>query len=423
MANEIGFLKTVNFGGFDKKDVLAYVDQLNTKIYTLENELEEKKALLESSGGNMEDKEKYEKLLSADKSKITELQTSNESLKNQLATAEAESAEKDKEISELKKKLTEMENELIDAKNKAAASSSQESSAMDLTNVFMEAQRTATTIVTAAKENARKMDEDAKKLANQVVDDANGKASTIVKSADEKATKILTDAEQKSSKMVSDAEDKSSEMRRAADNMKAVVLAEISEIAGKVDGIKSLLETISSDNITKSLARVTETAELLTNTKDTLEKDGIPEFKPPKGVKMAAPVQPSIPAPAPVRAAAPSPIPAPVPKPTPLPTPKPAAAPPPMPAPAPKPAPLPTPKPAVLPTPAPKPAPAPTPAPAPAPKPAPKLGGNFGFDLSEIEKMAKAIEADASKHNKGTPLNDGYDGNIDAKKIKLSDMG
>ncbi|UKI16145.1 MAG: hypothetical protein L6V87_10795 [Ruminococcus sp.] len=42
-----GFLKTVNFGGFDKKDVLAYVDQLNTKIYTLENELEEKKALLE----------------------------------------------------------------------------------------------------------------------------------------------------------------------------------------------------------------------------------------------------------------------------------------------------------------------------------------------------------------------------------------
>ena len=25
-----GFLKTVSFGGFDKKDVLAYVDELNT---------------------------------------------------------------------------------------------------------------------------------------------------------------------------------------------------------------------------------------------------------------------------------------------------------------------------------------------------------------------------------------------------------
>ena len=37
--------------------------------------------------------------------------------------------------------------------------------------------------------------------------------------------------------------------------------------------------------------------------------------------------------------------------------------------------------------------------------------------------MAKAIEADASKHNKGTPLNDGYDGNVDPKSIKLSNMG
>ncbi|MGN1107107.1 MAG: hypothetical protein ACI4RH_10675, partial [Huintestinicola sp.] len=242
---ENGFLKTVNFGGFDKKDVLAYVDQLNTKIYTLENELEEKKALLENSGGNMEDKEKYEKLLESDKAKITELQTSNESLKNQLSNAEAEAAEKDKEIADLKKKISDMENELIEAKNAAAAASPAESSAMDLTNVFMEAQRTATTIVTAAKENARKMDEDAKKLANQVVDDANSKASTIVKTADEKAAKILTDAEDKSSKMMSDAEGKSSEMRRAADNMKAIVLAEIGEIEGKVNSIKDMLENIS----------------------------------------------------------------------------------------------------------------------------------------------------------------------------------
>ena len=52
MADGTGFLKTVSFGGFDKKDVLAYVDELNTKIYTLEAELDEKKALLESAGGS-----------------------------------------------------------------------------------------------------------------------------------------------------------------------------------------------------------------------------------------------------------------------------------------------------------------------------------------------------------------------------------
>lgn len=361
-----GFLKTVNFGGFDKKDVLAYVDQLNTKIYTLENELEEKKALLENSGGNMEDKEKYEQLLASDKAKITELQTSNDSLKNQLKNCEDESAEKDKEIEELKKKLADMENELVEAKNKAAAASSAENSAMELTNVFVEAQRTASTIVTQAKENARKMDEDAKKLANQVVDDANSKASTIVKSADEKASKILTDAE-----------DRSAEMRTAADNMKAVVLSEIADIESNVTQLKGILDSLTKD----SLAKVNETADLLTKTQDTLKKNGIPQFTAPKSVKTAAPVNNAKPAPAPAPAA--------------------------------------------------KPMPAPTPAannnaaakPASAPKPTPKLNNNFGFDLSEIEKMAKAIEADASKHNKGTPVNDDYDGTVDAKKIKLSDMG
>ena len=414
---ENGFLKTVNFGGFDKKDVLAYVDQLNTKIYTLENELEEKKALLENSGGNMEDKEKYEKLLESDKAKITELQTSNESLKNQLSNAEAEAAEKDKEIADLKKKIGDMENELIEAKNAAAAASPAESSAMDLTNVFMEAQRTATTIVTTAKENARKMDEDAKKLANQVVDDANSKASTIVKSADEKATKILTDAEDKSSKMMSDAEGKTTEMRRAADNMKAVVLAEIGEIEGQVNSIKEMLDMISKQSLSESIAKINETAGLLTKTQDTLKKDGIPEFTPPKGVKMAA-----APAPAPAVKTAPAPAAA-----RPAPTPTPAAKPAPAPAPAAaKPAPAPAPAPAAAKPEAPKPAAAPTPAPAKpaaAPKPTPKLNNNFGFDLSEIEAMAKAIEADASKHNKGTPLNDGYDGNVDPKSIKLSNMG
>ena len=415
---ENGFLKTVNFGGFDKKDVLAYVDQLNTKIYTLENELEEKKALLENSGGNMEDKEKYEKLLESDKAKITELQTNNESLKNQLYNAEAEAAEKDKEIAELKKKIGDMENELIEAKNAAAAASPAESSAMDLTNVFMEAQRTATTIVTTAKENARKMDEDAKKLANQVVDDANSKASTIVKTADEKATKILTDAEDKSSKMMSDAEGKTSEMRRAADNMKAVVLAEIGEIEGQVKSIKEMLDMISKQSLSDSIAKINETAGLLTKTQDTLKKDGIPEFTPPKGVKMAAAPAPAVkPAPTPAPAAAkPAPAPAPAAKPAAAPTPAPTAV---------KPAPAPTPAAAAKPE-APKPAAAPTPAPAKpaaAPKPTPKLNNNFGFDLSEIEAMAKAIEADASKHNKGTPLNDGYDGNVDPKSIKLSNMG
>lgn len=381
-----GFLKTVSFGGFDKKDVLTYVDRLNTQIYTLENELNEKKALLESSGSNTEESEKYKKLLDEDRAKITELQAGNESLKMQLQTCEEESAAKDKEIAELKKKLSEMEDELVDAKNKAAAASTTENNAMDLSNVFIQAQQTANTIVTTAKENARKMDEDAKKLANQVVDDANSKASTIVKAADEKANKILTDAE-----------GKSAEMRTATDNMKAVVLAEISELEANVTKLKEVLGSLAQDSLTK----VTETSDLIAKTQDTLKKNGIPQFTMPKSAAPKPAPAPAAARPAPAAAARPAPAPAP--------------------AAAPKPAAAPAPAPAAA-----KPAPAPAPAPAKpaAAKPAPKLGGNFGFDLSEIEKMAKAIEADASKHGGSASSGNDYNGgDIDPKSIKLSKMG
>ena len=315
-----GFLKTVSFGGFDKKDVLAYVDELNTKIYTLEAELDEKKALLESAGGAGDNSEKYEELLAADKAKITELQTNNDSLKLQMKTMEDDLANKDKEIEALKAQNAELEEQLQEAKNKAASGGG-DSSAMDLSNVFLEAQKTANTIVTQAKENARKMDEDAKKLANQVVDDANGKASTIVKNADEKASKIL-----------SDAEDKSSEMRAAADRIRKQVEEEIAEIDENVVKLKEVLEMFSSE----SLSRLDEAKAQLDNAQNVVKKGG---------------------APASASAAKPAPAPAP--------------------------------------------APAPTPAPAPvveeAPKveekPAPAKPAFAGFDMSELENLAAAAEA------------------------------
>lgn len=260
MADGTGFLKTVSFGGFDKKDVLAYVDELNTKIYTLEAELDEKKALLENADVGGDNNEKYEELLAADKAKITELQTSNDSLKLQMKTMEDDIANKDKEIEALKAQNAELEEQLQEAKNKAASGGG-ESSAMDLSNVFLEAQKTANTIVTQAKENARKMDEDAKKLANQVVDDANGKASTIVKNADEKASKIL-----------SDAEDKSSEMRAAADKIRKQVEEEIAEIDENVIKIKEVLEMFSSE----SLSRLDEAKAQLDNAQNIIKKGGTP---------------------------------------------------------------------------------------------------------------------------------------------------
>ncbi len=296
-----GFLKTVRVGGFDKKDVLAYVDDLNTKIYTLEAELEEKKTLLESAGGGSVDTGKYDELLAADKAKISELMAGNDSLKLQMKSIEDEMNEKIKENDELKKQNSTLEEELREAKNKlsAGAGAGTDNSAMDLSNVFIEAQKTANSIVSQAKENARKMDEDAKRLANQVVDDANGKASTIVKSADDKASRILVEAE-----------DKSTEMRSAAANIRNMIATEINDIETNVYKLNEVLQLFSNE----SLSKLSQTKSIIEKTQESLRKGNVPaadkNAKPvsssPKPAPAPAPV-PELSVPQPVKPASPAP--------------------------------------------------------------------------------------------------------------------
>jgi cell division septum initiation protein DivIVA len=350
-----GFLKTVNFGGFDKKDVLAYVDELNTKIYTLEAELDEKKKLLEASGTTGVGNEKYEELLKADKVKITELQTNNDSLKIQMSAQNDEIAEKDREIATLKKQNSSLEDQLAEAKRQAAAGGGADA-AMDLSAVFMEAQKSATTIVAQAKDNARKMDEDAKKLANQVVDDANGKASTIVKQADERANRILTEAE-----------DKTAEIRAQAEAVKSSVSSQIAELESNISKLRSVIDNFSGD----SLAKLSSAGEIAAKAQSVISGTDMSFGGMPKRMPLKR---------------SPEPVSAPVPTFTPPPAPKMEelkpvepvrAAPPPAPEP-PKPAPEP-----------PKPAPEP---PKPAPEPPKKPSNKFGFDLSELENLTKMVE-------------------------------
>ncbi|MDR0947024.1 MAG: hypothetical protein LBM87_04705 [Ruminococcus sp.] len=337
-----GFLKTVNFGGFDKKDVLAYVDELNTKIYTLEAELDEKKQLLDASGGTA-GSEKYEELLKADKTKITELQTSNDSLKIQLQSTVDELKQKEAEVLALKSKNTALEDELATAKQKAAAGG--ESNAMDLSQVFMEAQKSANSIVSQAKENARKMDEDAKKLANQVVDDANGKASTIVKQADERASRILTEAE-----------DKTAEMRAQAEAVKASITTQMTDLGNNLNKLREVIISFSDD----SDERIKEAVTIVNKTHDVVSKgEGLAPVQrraaPPKRLSEIVPsVSAAEYAPAPKVEEAP----------------KVEAAPEPVKQEAPK-----------------------------KPEP-PKSSNKFGFDLSELENLTKMVE--------GSAANDGF---------------
>ncbi|MDR0904195.1 MAG: hypothetical protein LBM59_06145 [Ruminococcus sp.] len=356
------YLKTVNFGGFEKNGVLQYVDELNTKIFSLEAELDEKKTLLASAGDATAGSEKYEELLRVDKTKIAELQTANNSLMLQYQSAMDESNAKDAEIDALKKKTSALEDELADAKRKAAAGSA-DNSAMDLSAVFMEAQKSANLIVTQAKETARKMDEDAKKLANQVVDDANGKASTIVKKADETASRILTDTERKIA-----------DLRAQADHVKSSVEKQVGDLDVNISKLRSVIESFSAD----SIGRLTETKNIIDRAQNIIRAEDetdayisstIKRSPPPKFSQSYAQAESEAEQPAERKRPEPKPEPKTDPKPKPEPRPEP--------------------------RPEPKPELKPEPRQEPAKKPQQKPTSKFGFDLSELENLSKLVEGSA----------------------------
>lgn len=268
-----GFLKTVNFGGFDKKDVLAYVDELNTKIYNLETELAEKNSLLDGtavSTSSFEGAEQYEKLISEDKSKINELMAGMDTLKLHLSTQESEISEKESELSLLKEKINDLEEKLETANSGAAAVAD---TSFDIGNVFIEAKHSADRIVLEAKNAAKRMEEDSRGLAQQVVDDANAKAEQIVIDAKKESENSLTTAHEKVNALVSNATSESEAMLSKAsaetENMlasakyesgailqesnmaKQKIMSEFDELTADVEKLAVCLNDIIGDSVVK----------------------------------------------------------------------------------------------------------------------------------------------------------------------------
>lgn len=247
-----GFLKSVSFGGFDKKDVLAYVDDLNTKIYNLESELEDAKAKLGEGGGtaSVAGAEEYEQLLAKERAKANELMANNDTLKLTIQSHEDEIKAKDAEIEQLKEKISELE-------SNAGTIQQPTTSEFDIGSVFVEAKNAADRIIAEARNAAKKMNDDAKELAEQVVDEANGKASGIVANANSQANKI-----------VADAENESKGIRTAADEVKKAVQSDIRDFSENVAKLNDLISGFSAE----SLEKLDKAKTILSDVETALEK-------------------------------------------------------------------------------------------------------------------------------------------------------
>lgn len=173
-----GFFKTAAFGGFEKKDVLNYIDEIHKKMLKLESEAEEKASQFD---------ELIEKIAATEKDrdeKVAELTDQLNQGKNQLSNLENKLEKKESLAIELNKRLAEKEEhisslsaELNEVNNKNIQYEAQirqhEETTREVGNVMLDARRTADSIISQANATAAKAYDEINEYKSQVQDALN----------------------------------------------------------------------------------------------------------------------------------------------------------------------------------------------------------------------------------------------------------
>lgn len=261
---ESRFIKTVVFGGYDKADVDKKLEFLYSQYYELKNSLREAKLLLNKYKEGADADSAYEAVLANERAKLSEFQVKNETMSEKLKAVDDDNKNKEKEIAELKEKLQAAEEALTEANNKLTATSGGDASMLGV--VFAEAQKSATMIITTAKQQASDLENDSKKLAENTVTDANNKAM-----------KIIYDAEVRAAELTADAENKSASMEVASGNLKATMLSDMSKVGVEMAKLRKLLSDFEKTGMTM----LDESEKLLEDTQAELLAGGVPVFREP----------------------------------------------------------------------------------------------------------------------------------------------
>ena len=112
------FIRTVEFGGYDRNDVIKRFEFLNTQLFDLKNELRETKMLIEEYKKGSSEEKAHEAVLTQEKVKLTSLQVQNETASTKLKAAEEDKAKLAEELAALKATHADTLKELEDAKSK-----------------------------------------------------------------------------------------------------------------------------------------------------------------------------------------------------------------------------------------------------------------------------------------------------------------
>lgn len=274
MAKSV-FIRTTAFGGFDKSDVDSVFKELNTQIFNLQNELRENQLIM--SGSDSKADEIKDSIISENRTKLSEAQSENETLKKNIEGLTYEVAERDKTIKTLNDQISKLNKQLNDANKKLESLGGGDSAA--LSKVFIEAQKSADMLVADSQNQADTIMADAKKLVENMVIEANNKASEIVYNAEKKAAE--REAEAKSSSAAIDA---------ASVNLRASMLETVKGLSEEMANIKKIIASFEKSETEK----ISKSEELLAKTEATLTEGGIPQFTEVRAVKAEIPEPPKL---------------------------------------------------------------------------------------------------------------------------------
>lgn len=269
---ETRFIKTVEFGGYDRNDVIKRLEFLNTQVFDLKNELRETKLLIEEYKKGTSEEKAHEAILGQEKAKLTSLQVQNETTSAKLKAAEEDKAKLAEELEALKASNAAIVKELEDAKSKLIAYGA-DNEAAALSQVFIAAQASATALVAKAEGEAAEKKTQAETLVKEMIDDANHTASEIVYEAEKKAAEI--EAESKN-----DAE----KMKVASNNLRAVMLEDVGTLGKQIAELNEAFELLKSKS--------GDAQRLLKTTEGKLKEGGVPEFKVPQTFAAELPAAP-----------------------------------------------------------------------------------------------------------------------------------
>lgn len=274
--SEARFIRTVAFGGYDKLEVVRRLEYLNSQVYDLRNELRETKLLLESYKKGTDIEKAHESVLAAERTKLTQLQVQNDTLNTKLKASDEENRGYLDELKQMKETVDDL-NEQLKAANAKVAALQAHNEAMALSNVFIEAQKSASMLESAAKAKANEIEEQTKKTAESTISDANTEAA-----------QIIYEAERTAAETIADAQNKAEQLNTSSNNLRAVALEEVYAMRDQVSSLLSVLEGFRDDGI----GRLTSASQLLDKTENTLKEGGVPVYRQPEGYIPELPEKP-----------------------------------------------------------------------------------------------------------------------------------